>query len=143
MIAFPPPPVTLMFAEPSFSRSKGTQTMSREKQVSQLLLQWEEAQINGTSVSPEQLCADCPELLEELKGQITIVKAMNPVLDVTRIPDNSTITIDTLSQSKPAAQELPTIPGYEVLSELGVGGQGVVYKVRHLITERIEALKMM
>jgi serine/threonine protein kinase len=143
MIAFPPQPVTLMFAEPSFSRSKGTQTMSREKQVSQLLLQWEEAQINGTSVSPEQLCADCPELLEELKGQITIVKAMNPVLDVTPMPDNSTLAFDTQPQSNPAAQELPTIPGYEVLSELGVGGQGVVYKVRHLITERIEALKMM
>ena len=114
--------------------------MSREKQVSQLLLQWEEAQINGTSVSPEQLCANCPELLEELKGQITIVKAMNRVLEVTR---NCASTIDTLPQSKLAAQELPTIPGYEVLSELGVGGQGVVYKVRHLITERIEALKMM
>src|SRR5919205_239627 len=35
------------------------------------------------------------------------------------------------------------IGDYEVLGRLGAGGMGEVYKVRHLISQRIEALKLL
>ena len=50
--------------------------MGHSEQVSELLLHWEELNEQGQPISATELCRDCPELLEEVRGKIQALQAM-------------------------------------------------------------------
>src|SRR5436305_1422358 len=87
--------------------------MSEQPSVSELVLRYRERRQRGESVTPEDACAICPDLLPEVRRQIDALLSMEGLLGQSP-PDGTTVAM-------PAGRDvpLPVIPGYEILGELG------------------------
>jgi serine/threonine-protein kinase len=101
-------------------------------------------EIIDTDQSPEEVCANCPELLFEVQKQWKRFRRMDSQIEAMFPSSESTSgRVSSLRRPIRLDGELPRIPGYEVESILGHGGMGIVYKATHVKLNRPVAIKMM
>ncbi len=113
--------------------------MAEDARVGELL-----EQALDLGLTPEVVCAHCPELAPEVRRRWERCRALDGEL-MALFP--SSADLDRAAGAGPrrweASERLPSIPGYDVVSILGHGGMGVVYKARHHALKRFVAVKML
>ena len=116
--------------------------MTPDDRIDEIMFRWEEARQQGRVLSAEELCAECPDLMDELRRRIKAVLDMEQVFGFHCQDGEPTGSPDSMRDGPAPAEIFPLIPGYEIIRVVDQGGMGVVYEARQTALRRTVAVKM-
>lgn len=112
------------------------QTPTDDDRLWDALACWEEAFQQGRDLPAEELCRDCPEILDQLKDRIWGLKRTAWMTKPTT--DQADAAPEVASDQTPKK-----LGDYDLLERIGSGGMGQVYKAVHRKMGRIVTVKIL
>jgi tetratricopeptide (TPR) repeat protein/serine/threonine protein kinase len=110
--------------------------MAKEYSVSELLLRWQGLRDQGQIISAEELCAGCPELLDDLRRQIQALLSMEQFLGTAPGECLEPVTERHSQAAAPAPDSVQETvcngPGTSVAVGPGWDGAGPRYRLLHI-----------
>ena len=113
--------------------------MDTDPRIPALVLRWQELRCEGRSIKIEELCADCPELIEGVERKLAALSSLLAFLT----PSDSTWATTAAPPPGALPEPLPEYAGrFRVLGEIARGGMGVVLRAHDPAIGRDVAIKI-
>lgn len=117
--------------------------MMNSGEIEERVSRWESLNARGEVVSPEELCAGHPELIDEVGRRIRALESIDRLMESVNVSYASTSRTRDRQSPQAEEQDLPSCLGrYRLESLLGSGGFGQVWRGYDPQLERFVAIKV-
>ena len=120
-----------------------TRGANRKERVRELMVRWEDFRERGETLSPEELCANDPDLADDVARQMRTLRQLDSMLGASDAADDTLVGRHTLPEDEwtPDWQPLAITLDYTLQRAHARGGRGEIYVAKDSLFDRRVAIK--